>query len=465
MPMPILPMGSIFQKRVQKGVIEEQQRKQDTEYQSAYFDGLSGLSAEGREAWEKKYLNEISGRSDAEKDEIFRNTVFKDMFANSDKPEDQEIWNNRKNLSLADRDIFFARKAVEEDLDLQSDAKESPISLMETVLEPEKTVEKVYAKTGKTLRDAATDYLSGVSQDVAAAYRAQVENMDTNSRDNLADNFDAMSREAVPMYNEYIGTDKLPLDKEQIAQIAADYSAWENVGGSNFAYRMLQKTYQDIIAKNQSIWEKTVNTGAQFVDSGAGMIIRAAGMAGALAGMGLDEDENYWDHVLDNSVTRYGDRVATTQSWDTARQQYLEENGMQDNPILNTVDQQNSILSWNTPFEVLGQYGFTAASTLLSFGGSAAVEGTVKAAGWAGKAAAGAKGLNTTAKGVRVAQGLIRAKDIGNILVAGGIGAVEGGMNAVGTRDKVLKDLNDDIDKDFNTAIDGSIDSFVSEKP
>ena len=142
MPMPILPMGSIFQKRVQKGVIEEQQRKQDTEYQSAYFDGLSGLSAEGREAWEKKYLNEISGRSDAEKDEIFRNTVFKDMFANSDKPEDQEIWNNRKNLSLADRDIFFARKAVEEDLDLQSDAKESPISLMETVLEPEKTVEK-----------------------------------------------------------------------------------------------------------------------------------------------------------------------------------------------------------------------------------------------------------------------------------------------------------------------------------
>ena len=147
--MPILPIGSIFQKRVQKGVIEEQQRKQNTEYQGAYFDGLKGLSAEGREAWEKQYLNEISGRSDAEKDEIFRNTVFKSMFENSDRPEDQEVWNNRKNLSLADRDIFFARKAVEEDLDLQSDAKESPLSLMETMLEPEKTVEKVYAKTGK----------------------------------------------------------------------------------------------------------------------------------------------------------------------------------------------------------------------------------------------------------------------------------------------------------------------------
>lgn len=465
MPMPILPVGSIFQKRLQKGIVETKQKEKDNEYQGAYFDGLSGLSAEGREAWEKKYLNEISGRSDAEKDEIFRNTVFKDMFANSDKPEDQEIWNNRKNLSLADRDIFFARKAVEEDLDAQSNAKETPLSLMETVLEPEKTAEKFYAKTGKTLRDAATDYLSGVSQDVAAAYRAQVDNMDSNSRDNLADNFDTMSREAVPMYKEYIGTDKLPLDKNQIAQIAADYSAWENVGGSNFAYRMLNKTYQDIIAKNQSIWEKTVNTGAQFVDSGAGMIIRAAGMAGALAGIGLDEDENYWDHVLDNSVTRYGDRVATTQSWDTARQQYLEENGMQDNPILNTTEQQNSIISWNTPFEVLGQYGFTAASTLLSFGGSAALEGAVKTAGWAGKAASGAKGLNTTAKGVKFAQGLIRAKDIGNILVAGGIGAVEGGMNAVGTRDKVLKDLNADIDKDYNTAIDSSIDAFVAEKP
>ena len=462
MPIPILPAGALFQKRVQKGVIEEQQRKQNTEYQGAYFDGLKGLSSEGREAWEKQYLNEISGRSDAEKDEIFRNTVFKSMFENSDRPEDQEVWNNRGSLSLADRDIFFARKAVEEDLDQQSDAKESPLSLMETMLEPEKTVGKVYAKTGKTLREAATDYLSGVSQDVADAYKQQVANMDTADKDQLVTNFDQMSREAIPLYKEYIGTDKLQLDRDQMAELAANYTAWQNVGGDNFAYRMLHRTYQDMIAKNQSIWEKTVNTGAQFVDSGAGMIIRAAGMVGGLTGIGLDEDENYWDHLLDNSVTRYGDRVATTQSWSTARQKYLEENGMQDNPILGTEAQQNSLVSWNTPFEVLGQYGFTAASTILSFGGSAAVEGLTNTAGWVAKASAGAKGLNTTAKGVRLAKNLIRAKDIGNLLVVGGIGAVEGGMNAVQTRDKTLKDLNADIDKDFNQAIDSNINDYVA---
>jgi hypothetical protein len=45
------------------------------------------------------------------------------------------------------------------------------------------------------------------------------------------------------------------------------------------------------------------------------MIIRAAGMAmGAVSAVGDDED-SYWNNVIDNSWTRYGDRVATTHSW------------------------------------------------------------------------------------------------------------------------------------------------------
>jgi len=471
--MPIgwmsLPVGYIRMAAQAKGITDVQQAQKDNERKGAYFTGLSGLSADAREAWEKQYLNEISGLSDSDKDEVFRNTVFKDLFKDSEDPGDQEIWNNRNTMSLWDRDRYVARKAVEQDLDGISDDKEGSYNLLESLWNPaaaENVGRKMAAKlSGKTLREEASDYLAGASEEVAAAYRANVQNMDASERENLADNFDSMSKEWFPNYREYIETDKLDLSPNQLAEIAANFTAWQQVGGDNFAYRMLSKTYQDTIAKNQSLWEKTVNTGAQFVDSGAGMIIRAAGMLGGLATIGLDEDESYWDNVLDNAVTRYGDRVATTQSWSTARQKYLEENGLQDNPILNTQAQENALVSWNTPFEVLGQYGFTAASTILSFGGSAAIQGTVKVGGAIGKAANAAKGLNTTAKGIRLAKGLIRAKDAGNILVAAGVGTVEGGMNAVATRDKTLKDLNADIDRDYNAVIDYNIESFVKNNP
>lgn len=475
MPIPIgMPAWFVRNSQVTKEAAEKTQaNKGNSENIRSYFTGLSGLSADAREAWESQYLNEISGLSDSDKDEVFRNTVFKDIFKDSDNKEDQDIWNNRNKMTLAERDRLVAKKALESDLDNLSDDKETPVGYDVTslLLNPDanrESINRIFAKaSGKTARESAFDFLEKESDGVAEAYRAQVANMDSTDKETLANNFDSLSREVFPNYREYIGTDKLDLSKDEIADLAANYTAWQNIGGDNFAYRMLNKTYADTIANNQSLWEKTVNTGAQFVDSGAGMIIRAAGMLGGLARVdrAFDKDESYWDGVLDNSVTRYGDRVATTQSWNAARQQYLEENGMQDKPILGTVNQQNSLLSWNTPFEVLGQYGFTAASTLLSFGGSGIVEGLTSGAGWVAKAATGAKGLNATAKGIKIARGLIRAKDIGNLLVTAGIGGVEGGMNAVQTRDKVLKGFNEDIDAAINREIDNNIVNFVRSNP
>lgn len=457
----LMPLGlERIAKATKKGA-EYLESLEANEYNAAYFKGLKGLSSEAREAWEKQYLNEISGLVDTDKDEVFRNSIFKDLYKDSDDPTDQEIWNNRNQMSLQDRDIYVAKKAVEKDLDGKSGLEESNINLLDAFVDPGKISTQLFAKRGETLRGEAQNFLGAASEDLADIYRKQVASMDTPSKDALAENFDEMSRTAFPLYKEYIGTDKLDLSNDELAELAASYTAWENVGGTNFAYRMLNDAYQNLVAEKQSIWEKTVNTGAQFVDSGAGMIIRAAGMLGAMTTIGLEEDEGYWDNVLDNAVTRYGDRVATTQSWNTARQEYLEETGLQDNPILNSAAQQHSILTWNTPFEVLGQYGFTAASTILSFGGSAVVNGAVKGAGVIAKMSSGAKGLNTTAKGIRIAKNLIRAKDIGNVLVAGGIGGVEGGMNAVATRDKTLKDLNADIDNRLNQAVDTAIDNYA----
>ena len=195
------------------------------------------------------------------------------------------------------------------------------------------------------------------------------------------------------------------------------------------------------------------------------MLIRAAGMLGALTTIGKEEGEGYWENVIDNAVTRYGDRVATTNSYDPEEQKKLEELGLSDNPILNTAAQQESLLSLNTPFELLGQYGFTTASTILSFGSSAAVNALTKGAAWATKVATGAKGLNTTARGIKFLRGLSRAKDIGNFSVVGGIASVEGGMNAAQTKHDVLDKLNADIDNRYRQKAQEDIAGQVRKDP
>jgi hypothetical protein len=49
------------------------------------------------------------------------------------------------------------------------------------------------------------------------------------------------------------------------------------------------------------------------------MLIRGAGMAAGLLRMGRgadDKNDSYWDNIIDNDITRYGDRVTTTNTYD-----------------------------------------------------------------------------------------------------------------------------------------------------
>jgi hypothetical protein len=87
-------------------------------------------------------------------------------------------------------------------------------------------------------------------------------------------------------------------------------------------------------------------------------------------------------------------------------------------------------VSWNTPFEVLGQYGFTTASTILSLGGAGAVNLGFKGLGYLSKVGTAGKALNTAAKATKFIQRMSKAKDVLNTMVAGAVGTVEGGMNA-----------------------------------
>ena len=80
----------------------------------AYFDGIKGMSGGARADWEKRYLKEITGKSPAERDELFRNTVFRELFEDSEEPEKQKIWDNRYNMSFRQRDIYVAREIADD---------------------------------------------------------------------------------------------------------------------------------------------------------------------------------------------------------------------------------------------------------------------------------------------------------------------------------------------------------------
>ena len=386
--MPILAGGPIGITALPS---KKSQQTLQQRYNQSYFSGLRGLSANDRAEWEKQYAREIQGMDDVQKDNYFRNTVFKNIFGNSDNKEDQQIFNNRSSLTKGERDEYVAKKALSSDLDARSDLQESPASVWSFLFDPDYRSTLIDAKVtgGDTIRQQAYSYLENKSAQLYDTYYNQLDALDSETFGRYLKDFEALSGEISPMYKEYNGTDKLSMSTEEKKQALATYLANEAAGGGQFAAKALGNYYQNTVANNQSFLEKAWNSGAQFIDSAAGMVIRAAGMAGGAVGIGLEDDESWLENVIDNAVTRYGDRVATTNSWSTSEQERLESLGLSDNPILNTAEQQNSLFSANTPLELFGQYGFTAASTILSFGVSGAVNAVTKGAAWLGKAAMG----------------------------------------------------------------------------
>lgn len=437
----------------------------------SYYDGVKGLSKNDRAEWEKRYSAEIQGKTEEEKDNIFRNSVFTMLFKDSNNPEHQKIWNDRKNYSILDRDRLVSLEisnrydvatndpykrgfAYGDDYFKKSDEEKQLIDEDQKKKDEEgNVIARGRGFSNRPLIDVhqkALETIEEDSKDSLNIIKANLNSLDSNEKQRYLDEFDKLSAESSNYYKEYIGTDKLNLNDEKKLELLAEFMALQEYAGNNIAFKILNRKYQDMVASKQGLLEKTWNTGAQFVDSAAGMIIRAGGMLGALTTLGKDKDESYWENVIDNAVTRYGDRVATTQSWKPEEQEHLEELGLSDNPILNTVKQQESLISTNTPFELLGQYGFTTASTILSMGGSSALNFITKGGSLASKAAVAGRTASSAKKALDLSKVGVSFKKYANLGIAAGVGTVEGGMNAAQTRKATLDNFTRDIESRYS---------------
>ena len=206
--MPILAGGPIGITALPS---KKSQQTLQQRYNQSYFSGLRGLSANDRAEWEKQYAREIQGMDDVQKDNLFRNTVFKNIFGNSDNKEDQQIFNNRSSLTKGERDEYVAKKALSSDLDARSALQESPTSVWSFLFDTDYRSALIDAKVtgGDTMRQQAYSYLENKAAQLYDTYYNQLGALDAETRERYLKDFEALSGEVSPMYKEYNGTDKL----------------------------------------------------------------------------------------------------------------------------------------------------------------------------------------------------------------------------------------------------------------
>ena len=406
-----------------------------------YFKGIGQMSNDDRQ--QLKQLGVYSDDNSYEdNNHNFKNYLFKVHFENAEQDWAKEVWNKRQDLTIDQRDQYFSKMAMEKDLDDRSILQETSFKWSDN---PATFFDRISAKAKGSVREDARKHLQSRIEDSSYSIYEEILEQPFEKRKELLDWLDSHSSQLSQHYNYYNGTDKLELTDDDKYRIIAQYLAGEQIAGSDLADKFLAEYYQNTVANNQDIIEKVVNTGAGFTDNLVGNLAELVGMIYGAGKYVIDDDSTeFWKTVLENEVTQWANRLTTTNAWTTEEQERLLAMGMSDNAILNTVEQENSIFNSNTIFEVGQQLGYVAGSMSISKGVGATVKGLAKASFKTAKKFGG---------GRRVAEGIIKTRNAGYALTPSITGTVEGGMNALHTKNNALMGLNQQVMDKYNKLI------------
>ena len=206
----------------------------------------------------------------------------------------------------------------------------------------------------------------------------------------LLDTFRELSKQASSEYNIEQGTSltKLPNgDADELREFAKDITIAQ-MYGVDAANKHIQEFWDDTISGNQSLGDKVLRTGANFFNNGVADIAAFAGVILNPIYMPIDyngsmdpddwtvDGEGYMDALVKrNPLVKWATDLQETGAWDTDLQQKYKATGVNAQQIYKSTAEKNSFLSWDDAFDIVGQYGFSAASTAISLGGSGAVKG------------------------------------------------------------------------------------------
>lgn len=241
-----------------------------------------------------------------------------------------------------------------------------------------------------------------------------------------------------PYYQKFIGSDYIDLDSNDWAKIAAQYEATREVYGEEAANNTINSAIKDNVAKNQPWYEQAWYGFLGLGTSAAEAIIS---IAGAVKGMvdyfdGDYEDkdylsgwENFMNSVMDNDWTRYGNDVVQYGSLGTDEIAAAKELGISELQIVESADQEDSLLSSATPWIALQSYGFTLASMFFGWGEAKIAAYLFKGLGTAAKA------VQTGEKLTKTLTGLQKAKNFTNkFIIPGMVGTTEGLVEGLNTK-------------------------------
>ena len=245
------------------------------------------------------------------------------------------------------------------------------------------------------LAERAAAYIDKKSQ---ALYEDILANRTQKEKEDIVKEFEAMSSEVSDWYRAESGTSLTELtdakgsDKDSAEfnaklKEAAKIQTISQLFNPEAAQKNLKEFWENKISENQDWTDKTLNTAGTFANT---FVADAAAFSGVLLNplfMSVDtngsfnpsdwtvEGEGYSDALVKrNPILTWANNLQETGAWTPELQDKYKDLGVNALQIYKSVSDQNAFLAANDFYDIVGQYGFTAATTLLSVGGSAAVK-------------------------------------------------------------------------------------------
>lgn len=259
-------------------------------------------------------------------------------------------------------------------------------------------------------------------------------------------NIKEIAAKVSPWFKKYGYSGYVDLSDMDWAELAASYQAANATYKDNgaTANAMLNNAIKNNVAKNQPWYEQAWYG---FAGMGASAVGAVVGLAGSVKGAidYLDGDyednpnlngwDNFMNSVIDNDWTRYGNDIVQYGTVLPERLKKAKELGISDLQIVESDDQENSLLSSASPWVALQSGGFTLASMFV---------GTAEAK----LASMLFKGLGTATKAIKTGEALTsaltklqKAENFTNkLIIPGMVGTMEGLSEGLNTKQQAEED-------------------------
>ena len=249
-----------------------------------------------------------------------------------------------------------------------------------------------------------------------------------------------------PWFKKYGYSDYIDLSDLDWSELAASYQAATEAYKDNgaTANAMLDNAIKNNVAKNQPWYEQAWCGLAGVGVAAAGAAI---GFAGAVKGAvdyfdgaykdieGLTGWQNFMNSVIDNDWSRYGNDVVQYGAYFKDHIEEAKELGISNLQIVETDDQENSLISTASPWIALQSGGFTLASMFLGLGEAKAASLLFKGLGITAKAVKTGEALTATLANLQKAQNVTN-----KFILPGLVGTMEGLSEGLNTKQQAEQD-------------------------